>query len=546
MSSVVSTDRLEWLRARDTAASTGPASDPTSFSREQSTSASASSEMSLLYSRVVGSDETRSKLPLLIARDLEERFIRDGWPAGRFYGGEIELAEHYHVCRDVAREAVRILESRDSARMRRGPNGGLELICPSEDHIRQMIGGYAFILNLLPEQLIEAWSLLHAVAARLAAAKMQATKPMPFAWHATSDASAAGIMQLRRFGSELVAQSSSQLLQFLCAALVPLLPPAEQAKPVGWLTKFQQRIQFDVAHGHIEDAARRSRLLFARNELAHLKALRQDARYTGLPAPHRQQGVSCQALTIVQKLLRDVHPADWENGRLLGNEFDLCDRYNVHRSVIRQAIRMMEDAGTATTLPGRGHGLVASKPGSAPLSRQICNFLGSRRFPTADASRVADGLQIEMAALAAHKSGADDAPLLSRMYEDLQHLDQSTPISYFQPFERWQLGLARNPLLSVFVDGTKAFLSWDMAHELVAPYWIVSLYVERTRQVINAIQCRDWRAAARMQELKLKKLQECRSILEMNRFRIGTNARHHCAIPKPDFAGQSDSHPRGG
>jgi DNA-binding FadR family transcriptional regulator len=396
----------------------------------------------------------------------------------------------------------------------------LELICPSEDHLREMIGGYAFILNIPPEQLIEAWGLLHAVAARIVAAKMNRTKPAPSPWRLAAGVSTAGIVQLRDFGRELVAQSGSQLLQFLCAALAPLLPPvASQTMPIARLNSLQRRIQFSITQGDAAGAARRTRLLFTWNENAHLKSLRQHNGYTGLPTPRPQERASCRAMVIVQKLLLDLHPADWEKGRPLGNEFDLCDRYNVHRSVIRQAIRIMEDSETAMTLPGRGHGLVSSKPSSAPLSRQICNFLGSRRLPPADASEVAAGLQIEMAALAARKSTADDASLLNRLYEGLRHLGGSAPISCFQPFERWQLGLARNPLLNVFVDGAKSYLSWTMADELVAPHWIVSLYVERTCQVLDAIQRQDPGSATRMQEVKLETLQECRNILAKNRIR---------------------------
>ena len=51
-----------------------------------------STSLSTLYASVVGDEAVRAKLPLTVAHELEERFMREGWPHGRLYGTEAELA----------------------------------------------------------------------------------------------------------------------------------------------------------------------------------------------------------------------------------------------------------------------------------------------------------------------------------------------------------------------------------------------------------------------------------------------------------------------
>jgi DNA-binding FadR family transcriptional regulator len=116
---------------------------------------------------VVGDQERLTKLPLVVSRDMEERFIRDGWPVGKVYGSEADMAAYYGVGRDVMREAVRVLEARDEVRVRRGPQGGIAVARPGGTHLLVMIGGYAYLTGLGLPDIVEAWSAVHVSAVRL-------------------------------------------------------------------------------------------------------------------------------------------------------------------------------------------------------------------------------------------------------------------------------------------------------------------------------------------------------------------------------------------
>ena len=64
----------------------------------------------------------------MIARQIEAEIVRRGWAIGESLGSEQALQQRFCVSRSVLREAVRLVEHHQVARMRRGPNGGL-LIC---------------------------------------------------------------------------------------------------------------------------------------------------------------------------------------------------------------------------------------------------------------------------------------------------------------------------------------------------------------------------------------------------------------------------------
>jgi DNA-binding FadR family transcriptional regulator len=72
--------------------------------------------------------------PPKVAERLAARIVDDiaraGWPVGRVLGTEPALLEHYGVSRNAFREAVRLLEHLNAARMREGRGGGLMVTQP--------------------------------------------------------------------------------------------------------------------------------------------------------------------------------------------------------------------------------------------------------------------------------------------------------------------------------------------------------------------------------------------------------------------------------
>jgi DNA-binding FadR family transcriptional regulator len=459
---------------------------------------------------VVGSDEAHSKLPLLLARYLEERFILAGWPVGRIFGSEPELAGQCRVGRDVMREAVRILEGRGCARMKRGPQGGLEIVQPSVHHLHQAMLDYASLTALAPVQIVRAWVTLHLTAGRLLF--MQGgCRPlqMLLARHAEKD-----VFDPRAMCSDLIEESGCKLLGILVDCLTPFLtepvgPRVTSRALRGFTLKLAQ--EADQRPGAVP---RRFRLLLHQVGMACMDRS---------PRPFGIEGLAngrSLAAAVVRALMQGKDAQSWEQGILLGNEFDLRDRFGVDKSVVRQAIRMMEAAEIADARAGRGRGLISRRPGTAPLSRQLCSFIASRAVSVAEVEQFVEALEMEIAGMAARRIGSEEMQLVNALLMDLADLRSSVPLGALQRFERFQHDAAKNVLLCAFLDGAKAYLSWNLVREVVAPPLSAALYADHTTKVYDAIRSRDPGMAMERQYDKLLALRgSLHSQTELNRLR---------------------------
>lgn len=101
---------------------------------------------------VVGRTE---KLGEQTAHQILHEVAKDGWPVGQLLGSEADLMERYDVSRAVLREAVRVLEHHQVARMRRGPGGGLFVAEPGVEAITEAVALQIDRLGIRPVHLLE-------------------------------------------------------------------------------------------------------------------------------------------------------------------------------------------------------------------------------------------------------------------------------------------------------------------------------------------------------------------------------------------------------
>lgn len=463
-------------------------------------------DLSDLYASVIGSS-ARSKLTLAVAQKIEESLIAAGWPAGSVFGSRETLTHQYGVGRDVLREVFRVLEARDSARALRGRHGGLEVIDPSEDQIHAILHGYAYVSMLDRREVIAAWITVNAVAIRLLAANGKATGALIqhlFAAH-TQD----GSFDSREFCRALIRSTESRALFYLSDCVLSLLSPASRVPLDAAPKSLRSAMKIDNASStpHI---ARKLRHMILSTEVEILRIHAPDSRALSPPQDLSPGTRHSPPMNVVCHLMSTIPPREWARGCLLGNEMELSERLNIDRSVVRQAIRIMEDAETATAVEGRGHGLITRTPSSGPLSRRLCALFVSRHIPPDDAEAVFEALTVELAGLAARRATAEDLVTLKSFSVELAQLESGLPTSALHRFERAQHQAAHNPLLCLFVDSIKAFLSWGMNQELHAPAPVIAAYKEHTLRVFAAICTHDSMTAAHLEYAKLAALKECR------------------------------------
>jgi DNA-binding FadR family transcriptional regulator len=96
----------------------------------------------LLPDSVLLSESGLGKGAEAVARDVTQMIVTNGLQPGELVGTEPELIERSGVSRALLREAVRLLEHHQIARMRRGPGGGLFVMTPSTNAVTEVAAIY--------------------------------------------------------------------------------------------------------------------------------------------------------------------------------------------------------------------------------------------------------------------------------------------------------------------------------------------------------------------------------------------------------------------
>jgi len=96
----------------------------------------------LLPDSVVLAQSAQGKGAETVARNITQFILTEGLQPGDLVGTEPELIEREGVSRALLREAVRLLEHHQIARMRRGPGGGLFVMAPSANAVTEVAAIY--------------------------------------------------------------------------------------------------------------------------------------------------------------------------------------------------------------------------------------------------------------------------------------------------------------------------------------------------------------------------------------------------------------------
>src|ERR1700751_2586171 len=165
-----------------------------------------------------------NKLASTIAREVEADIVRRGWPVGESLGSEQALQQRFGVSRSVLREAVRLVEHHQVARMRRGPNGGLLICEPDAGPATRAVVIYLEYLGTTLGDLLNARLVLEPLAASLAAERIdEAGIDRLRAVLRAEEQWKPGLPALRdEFHVALAAQSKSPVLQLFIDILMRL------------------------------------------------------------------------------------------------------------------------------------------------------------------------------------------------------------------------------------------------------------------------------------------------------------------------------------
>jgi DNA-binding FadR family transcriptional regulator len=307
-----------------------------------------------------------SKLAVLVADQMVRDIAALGWPEGTVIGSEPELLDRYGVSRAVFREAVRLVEHQQVARMRRGPGGGLVVTAAGVDSVTDAVAVYLYYVGAEIDEVFDARRALEEMAAELAPDRLDESDIASLRAVVQREQDGA-FTDHRELHTQVAAITKNPALEFfvdlLSRATLLYLPQGSRVAPrtLGELAK---------AHAAIADAILASNGGLARHRMhKHLVA---EAAFLRKRGPSRSRLAMLPAAVdrgnkraehTAREIFREVTDAGWPVGEPLGSEAELMERYGVSRAVLREAVGVLEHHQIARMRRGPGGGLIVAQPG---------------------------------------------------------------------------------------------------------------------------------------------------------------------------------------
>lgn len=351
------------------------------------------------------------KLAAVIAHEIEDEILARNFPVGEVVGSEPELIERYEVSRAVLREAVRLLEHRQVATMRRGPGGGLVVQAPPAAAIVEVLSTYFDFVAVSPHELFEARQALEQVAAGLAAQHISDVGVQQL--REILQAEDEGRLDIAADYHTLVAEESDN------AALAVFIKALTTATAYRFDPRGLTAAHLDESRHHhhkILEAIAAGDAARAEREMAdHMAATRwledatlQDRRTNNRsPRARRDWAKSKLPEKLAYKIRGEIIDKGWPVGEVIGSEADFLERLAVSRAAFREAVRILEYYGVARMRRGPGGGLVVGEPDVARIVDVTSLYLEYMRTDRARLHRARVAIEVAAAALAAERLDDD-------------------------------------------------------------------------------------------------------------------------------------------
>jgi DNA-binding FadR family transcriptional regulator len=305
--------------------------------------------------------------------------VASNFAPGVVLASEQELRSTHEAGRSVFRQAVRILEARGVAYMRRGQGGGLVVADPNPEFAARSL---AIVAESLSQNQHDLAPVTHALeahvfiegASRLAPERAEEIRALARRLDRLPPdrfLSTRAHRQLHRAVSTATGEATVQLV-FTAATEFGLdLTPyainvaAEGSKGEAW------RITCDTAEALAAGDVRA--VLRHRQRLASMFPAEPDAWSALERDPRRLPKVddasrpefeepSNRAERLTREILREIRLLGWREGERIGGFADLAERYAASGATVRQAVRVLEQHAAVRSVRGRKGGLFIARP----------------------------------------------------------------------------------------------------------------------------------------------------------------------------------------
>ena len=310
---------------------------------------------------------------MTLADDIERRIRASRLAPGKVFASEQDLQSGGEAGRSVVRQAVRLLEQRGVAYMKRGVGGGLVVKAPD-------LGAAARNLSIVIERHVENYGSLEALnrateafvlldsVRSLELSKVDGLRAMARSLSelpTEAFAEAHGHRQMVIAMFEAFGDPTINLFQrtsMECGLdLVPweLIEAAEELRGEYWdltIERVEALIAGDVPRLF---AIREAQARFYAAS-SQWRSMDQAQQAHGVDQARPSSGLKAERLS--REILREIRLRGWNAGERLGSFEDLATRYGASASVLREAIRMLEENAAVHMQRGRNGGLIIATP----------------------------------------------------------------------------------------------------------------------------------------------------------------------------------------
>jgi DNA-binding FadR family transcriptional regulator len=459
------------------------------------------------------------KLAAQIARQIEADIVRRGWTIGESLGSEQALQQRFGVSRSVLREAVRLVEHHQVARMRRGPGGGLLICEPDAGPATRAVVIYLEYLGTTLGDLLNARLVLEPLAASLAAERIdEAGIDRLRGVLRAEEHWRPGLPALRdEFHVALAAQSKSPVLQLFIDILMRLTARyALQSRAESATEAIEAVDQMHHDHAQIVAAVTAGDSAWAKTlserHIEGVTAWLQEHHPGNRSRPRtpRRRRLDADAPRgklaemLAATIADDIAASGRRVGSVFGTETALLDRYRVSRAVFREAVRLLEYHSVAQMRRGPGGGLIVTTPRAQASIDTIALYLQYREPSREDLRCVRDAIEIDNVAKVVKRRAESEVSAFLETHRDSHRsvLDgnprgtagdvHKAAVEEF----RFHLGLAQlagNALLDLFLRIIIELFRrhWSSTGQAL-PTWADVVAVEHAHfRILQAIQAGD-------------------------------------------------------
>jgi DNA-binding FadR family transcriptional regulator len=348
------------------------------------------------------------RLAAQVACRIEADVVRRGWPVGESLGSEPELRVQHGVSRAVLREAVRLVEHHQVARMRRGPNGGLFVSAPDAGPAARAMAIYLEYVGTSVDDLMQARQLLEPLAASLAARHLGEDGIELVRRTLTAETEEVGDGSVEALHRVLGELSSNAVLRLFIDVLIRLTSrytqPSEGVPRAEYLKACSEarRRHAEIGAAVIVGDGGRAEVLLA-GHLDGVRSWMKAHRRGSAPADEAGDGLTVErdtraklAEAVAGRLRDDIIASGWPVGGVIGSEADLLARYGISRAVLREAVRLLEHHSVARMRRGPGGGLVVATPNPRASIETMALYLEFTKVAAGDLLTVRDAIELEM------------------------------------------------------------------------------------------------------------------------------------------------------